>query len=100
MIAFARALYRDAPILILDEATASVDSDTEARLQRALDELMKDRTAIIIAHRLSTIRAADRLVVLQKGRVVEQGSHEELLRQGGLYAKLHALHFSHASERN
>src|SRR5690606_21075649 len=98
LIAFARALYRDAPILVLDEATASVDSETEGRLQRALDELIKDRTAIIIAHRLSTIRAVDRLVVLQKGRVVEQGTHDELLQLGGLYAKLHALHFSHESE--
>lgn len=95
LIAFARALYRDAPILILDEATASVDSDTESRLQRALDELLKDRTAIVIAHRLSTIQAADRLVVLQRGQVVEQGTHAELLRHGGLYAKLHALHFAH-----
>lgn len=93
LIAFARALYRDAPILILDEATASVDSDTESRLQRALDELLKDRTAIVIAHRLSTIQAVDRLVVLQRGQVVEQGTHAELLRHGGLYAKLHALHF-------
>lgn len=94
LIAFARALYRDAPILILDEATASVDSDTESRVQRALDELMKDRTAIIIAHRLSTIQAVDRLVVLHQGRVAEQGTHEQLLEQQGLYAKLHALHFS------
>jgi ATP-binding cassette subfamily B protein len=94
LIAFARALYRDAPILILDEATASVDSDTEGRLQRALDELLRERTAIIIAHRLSTIQAVDRLVVLHKGRVAEQGTHQELLDKGGLYAKLHALHFA------
>jgi ATP-binding cassette subfamily B protein len=93
LIAFARALYRDAPILILDEATASVDSDTEARLQHAIEELMRDRTALIIAHRLSTIRAAD-LVVLHKGQVVEQGSHEELIRASGLYARLHALQFA------
>jgi ATP-binding cassette subfamily B protein len=94
LLAFARALYRDAPILVLDEATASVDSDTEARLQRAVDELMKERTAIIIAHRLSTIRAADRILVLQKGSVAEQGTHQELLSRDGLYRRLHQLHFA------
>ncbi len=92
LIAFARALYSEAPILILDEATASVDSDTEARLQRALEELMRERTAIIIAHRLSTIRAADRIVVFHQGRVVEQGSHVELLAHRGLYSRLYSLH--------
>lgn len=94
LIAFARALYRDAPILILDEATASIDSDTEARLQHALEELLKDRTALVIAHRLSTIREADRILVLKQGKLVEQGTHEELIREGGLYAKLHELQFS------
>jgi ATP-binding cassette, subfamily B, multidrug efflux pump len=94
LIAFARAMYRDAPILIFDEATASVDSDTEAKLQQAVDELLKGRTAIIIAHRLSTIQAADRIIVLQHGRLAEQGSHEQLLALGGLYSKLHTLHFS------
>jgi ATP-binding cassette subfamily B protein len=94
LIAFARALYRDAPILILDEATASIDSDTESRLQHALEELLKDRTALVIAHRLSTIREADRILVLKQGKLVEQGTHEELVRAGGLYAKLHELQFS------
>lgn len=94
LIAFARALYRDPPILILDEATANVDSDTEARLQRAIGGAMKGRTALIIAHRLSTIRAADRIVVFHKGRVVEQGTHEALLEKGGVYAKLHRLQFA------
>jgi ATP-binding cassette subfamily B protein len=94
LIAFARALYRDPPILVLDEATANVDSDTEARLQRALESAMRGRTALIIAHRLSTIRAVDRIVVFHKGRVVEQGTHEALLAAGGLYAKLHRLQFA------
>jgi ATP-binding cassette subfamily B protein len=94
LIAFARALYRDAPILILDEATANIDSETEARLQRAVDELLRGRTALVIAHRLSTIIAADRIVVLHKGQIVEQGKHQELLSAGGLYAKLYALQFS------
>ncbi len=94
LIAFARALYRDPPMLVLDEATANVDSDTEARLQRALDAAMSGRTALIIAHRLSTIRAVDRIVVFHKGRVVEQGTHEALLAAGGLYARLHTLQFA------
>jgi ATP-binding cassette subfamily B protein len=94
LIAFARALYRDPPILVLDEATANVDRDTEARLQRALDAAMSGRTALIIAHRLSTIKAVDRIVVFHKGRVVEQGTHEALLAAGGLYARLHTLQFA------
>src|SRR6185437_7168172 len=94
LIAFARALYRDPPILVLDEATANADSDTEARLQRALDAAMKGRTALIIAHRLSTIKAVDRIVVFHKGRVVEQGTHEDLMAAGGLYARLHNLQFA------
>jgi ABC-type multidrug transport system fused ATPase/permease subunit len=96
LIAFARAMYRDAPILIFDEATASIDSDTESMLQSAIDELLKGRTAIIIAHRLSTIQAADRIIVLNHGALAEQGTHEQLLASGGLYAKLHSLHFSRA----
>jgi ATP-binding cassette subfamily B protein len=97
LIAFARALYRDGSILILDEATASVDSNTEARLQRALERLLQDRTAIIIAHRLSTIQFADRILVLHQGKLVEQGSHEQLLSSGGFYARLHELHFAKAN---
>jgi ATP-binding cassette subfamily B multidrug efflux pump len=95
LLAFARAIYRDAPLLILDEATASVDSDTEARLQRALEEVIRGRTSLVVAHRLSTIRAADRIVVFHKGHVVETGSHEELVLRGGVYARLHRMQFAH-----
>jgi ATP-binding cassette subfamily B protein len=98
LIAFARALYRDAPFIVLDEATANVDSKTEARIAHALEELMKGRTALIIAHRLSTVRSADRILCFQRGRLIEQGSHEALLRKGGLYAKLHRLHFARGDE--
>lgn len=99
LIAFARALYRDAEILILDEATASVDSDTESRLQKALEEVIRDRTALVIAHRLSTVRASDRIVVLQKGHVVESGSHDQLLEAGGLYHALYELQFARQTEQ-
>jgi ATP-binding cassette subfamily B protein len=95
LIAFARAMYRDAPLLVLDEATASVDSDTEARLQRALEEVIRGRTSVVIAHRLSTIRLADRIVVFHKGRVVEVGTHEELITKGGVYARLYRMQFAH-----
>jgi ATP-binding cassette subfamily B protein len=94
LIAFARALYRDPPILILDEATANIDSETESRVQKALSILMKGRTALVIAHRLSTIRAAHRIVVIHKGRLVEEGTHEELLARGGAYAKLYRLRYA------
>ncbi len=98
LIAFARALYKDPHVLVLDEATASIDSDTEARLQRAVEEILVGRTSLIIAHRLSTIRAADRIVVFHKGRVVEEGRHEALLAKGGVYARLHALQFAKEEE--
>ena len=87
-IAIARAILKDAPILILDEATSSLDSESEALIQDALWTLMAGRTAIVIAHRLSTVRRMDSLVVLDGGRIVEQGSHENLLALGGIYASL------------
>ncbi len=91
LLAFARAAIRNARILVLDEATASLDVGTEALIQDALDRLLEKRTAIIIAHRLSTIRNVDRILVLKRGQLVESGSHEELLRQEGLYASLYKL---------
>jgi subfamily B ATP-binding cassette protein MsbA len=92
-LAIARAIFKDAPILILDEATSALDSESERLVQSALETLMKGRTSIVIAHRLSTIERADRIVALEGGRIVEQGSHGELIAKGGLYARLHALQF-------
>jgi len=91
LLAFARALAADPSILVLDEATSSIDTETERLIQDALHRLLEGRTAIVIAHRLSTIREADRILVLHHGRVAEQGTHDELLRRGGLYARLYQL---------
>ena len=93
-IAIARALLKDAPILILDEATSALDTESEKLIQHALDELMRDRTSIVIAHRLSTIEHADRIFVLDKGRVIEQGTHQSLLTLGGTYAALQRMQSS------
>lgn len=92
-IAIARALLKDAPILILDEATSSLDTESEGEVQKAVERLMEGRTVFVIAHRLSTVRNADRIIVLKEGRVIESGSHEELIRQGGEYKRLYDLQF-------
>ena len=89
-IAIARVMLKDAPILLLDEATSALDSEVEAAIQESLDTMMEGKTVIAIAHRLSTIAAMDRLIVLDKGRIVEEGNHVELLAKGGLYASLWA----------
>jgi subfamily B ATP-binding cassette protein MsbA len=92
-IAIARALLRDPPILILDEATSALDTESERLVQQAIDRLMRERTVLVIAHRLATVRDADEIVVLDDGRVVQRGSHDELYRAGGLYRRLHDLQF-------
>ncbi|UCD38127.1 MAG: ABC transporter ATP-binding protein [Fidelibacterota bacterium] len=92
-LAIARALLKNPPILILDEATSALDSESERQVQKAIDSLMQERTVIVIAHRLSTIQNADQIFVLDQGRLIEAGSHEELLAKGGEYQKLHALQF-------
>jgi subfamily B ATP-binding cassette protein MsbA len=92
-IAIARALLRDPPILILDEATSALDTESERLVQQAIDRLMAQRTVLVIAHRLATVRDADEIVVLDAGRIVQRGSHEQLFRTGGLYRRLYDLQF-------
>ena len=92
-IAIARALLRQAPILVLDEATSALDTESERKIQAALDELLLGRTNIVIAHRLSTIEQADKIIVMEQGRIIEQGSHAELLQADGTYAQLYKLQF-------
>jgi ATP-binding cassette subfamily B protein len=95
-IAIARAILKDAPILLLDEATSALDAESERAVQLALEELMRNRTTIVIAHRLATVLKADRIVVMDQGRIVDEGSHHELVARGGLYARLAELQFEQA----
>ena len=95
-IAIARAILRDAPLLLLDEATSSLDAESETQVQQALERLMSARTTIVIAHRLATVLSCDRIIVLDRGRIVEQGTHASLTAAGGLYARLAKLQFEAA----
>lgn len=97
LLTIARAILADNRIMILDEATSSVDTRTEVRIQKAMDNLMKGRTSFIIAHRLSTIRNADMILVMKDGDIIEQGTHEELLAKQGFYADLYNSQFEEAS---
>ena len=97
LLTIARAMLQNAPMLILDEATSSVDTRTELLIQQAMDELTKGRTSFVIAHRLSTIKNADLILVMQAGDVIESGTHESLMRQGGFYAALYNSQFENAS---
>jgi subfamily B ATP-binding cassette protein MsbA len=96
-IAIARALLKNAPVLVLDEATSALDSEAERHVQAALEVLMRGRTTLVIAHRLSTVENAHRIVVMDQGRIVEIGSHRELLARGGIYAKLYRIQFADAA---
>lgn len=97
-VAIARAILRDAPILLLDEATSALDAESETLVQKALEGLMQNRTTVVIAHRLATVLRADRILVMDKGRIVEEGNHAELVARGGLYARLARLQFEHGAE--
>jgi len=92
-IAIARAMLKNAPLLLLDEATSALDAESERMVQAALESAMRDRTTLVIAHRLATVQQADRIVVIDQGRLVEQGTHEQLVAANGLYARLAALQF-------
>jgi ATP-binding cassette subfamily B multidrug efflux pump len=94
LISFARALVADAKILVLDEATANIDSYTEMLIQKALSRLLEGRTGLVIAHRLATIRNADRIIVLQNGEIIENGTHNQLMKAGGLYARLYTMNYA------
>ncbi len=96
-IAIARAILKNAPVLLLDEATSALDAESETLVQKALDGLMRDRTTLVIAHRLATVLKADRILVIDRGRIAEEGTHDSLIRQGGLYARLAKLQFDHGS---
>jgi ATP-binding cassette subfamily B protein len=97
-IAIARAILKDAPVLLLDEATSALDAESETLVQKALDRLMQDRTTLVIAHRLATVLKADRILVMEEGHIVEEGTHQSLIAKGGLYARLARLQF-HDLER-
>ena len=97
-LAIARAILMNAPVLILDEATSALDAESEQLVQRAIANLVRDRTTIVIAHRLSTVRRADNIVVMEAGRIIEQGTHKDLLARGGQYQKLYEMQFADEEE--